>query len=81
MATSIYAASQKPDVQHDMIKLESIWAHRLLLYCWDESSRMRTTLKNQIRIHGDVLDMQPGPADDGYCICVHYTKQMAVDAF
>ena len=57
------------DVQHGIIKLESIRAHDLSLYSWNESSRMWTILKNQIRIHGNMLDMQPGPADDGYCTC------------
>ena len=61
------------DVQHGIINLESIRAHDLLMYSWNESWSICTTLKNRFKIHEDMLAMQPG--NDGYCICAHYTNK------
>ena len=69
------------DIQNGIIKLESIRAQDLLQYSCNESWNIWTTLRSQIKIHGDILDMQRGPADEGYCICVHYTNKVAFEFF
>ena len=48
------------DVQRGILKLDRIRAHELCLYSWDEASHTWTSIKNQIRIYGEILDVQPG---------------------
>ena len=59
------------------VKLDSIRTQDMSFYPWDEASYSRTNIKNHIIIHGDILDVQAGSADGGFCTCTHYTNKVA----